>query len=58
MVIGILGVYAGPVEDGADRPALRNLAERRDLMGPMPYTAMQSLLDPLWPAGARTTSPG
>src|SRR5436305_4079407 len=24
-----------------------------DLLGPMPYTSMQSLLDPLWTAGAR-----
>ena len=22
-----------------------------DLMGPLPYTALQSLLDPLWPQG-------
>jgi FAD/FMN-containing dehydrogenase len=54
-VVAILGVYAGPVEDGerAAQP-LRTLAEPvADLMGPMPYTAMQSLLDPLWPAGAQ-----
>ena len=53
-VLGLLGVYAGPVEDGerAAQP-LRTLAEPvADLMGPMPYTAMQSLIDPLWPAGA------
>jgi FAD/FMN-containing dehydrogenase len=53
-VLGLLGVYAGPVEDGerAAQP-LRTLAEPvADLMGPMPYTVMQSLLDPLWPAGA------
>jgi FAD/FMN-containing dehydrogenase len=32
---------------------LRELAEPlADLMGPMPYAAMQGLLDPLWPAGA------
>ena len=55
MVIGIIGVYAGSVEDGtrAAQP-LRTLAEPiADLMGPMPYTTMQSLLDPLWPAGAQ-----
>jgi FAD/FMN-containing dehydrogenase len=54
-VLGLLGVYAGSVEDGerAAQP-LRTLAEPvADLMGPMPYTAMQSLLDPLWPAGAQ-----
>ena len=53
-VLGLLGVYAGPVEDGerAAQP-LRTLAEPvADLMGPMPYTVMQSLIDPLWPAGA------
>jgi FAD/FMN-containing dehydrogenase len=55
LVIGILGVYAGPVQDGerAAQP-LRTLAEPiADLMGPMPYTAMQHLLDPLWTAGAQ-----
>jgi FAD/FMN-containing dehydrogenase len=53
-VLGLLGVYAGSVEDGerAAQP-LRDLAEPvADLMGPMPYTAMQSLIDPLWLAGA------
>jgi FAD/FMN-containing dehydrogenase len=55
LMVAILGVYAGSVEDGAAavRP-LRTLAEPlADLMGPMPYTAMQSLLDPLWAAGAQ-----
>jgi FAD/FMN-containing dehydrogenase len=53
-VVGILGLHAGSVEDGerATQP-LRTLAEPvADLMGPMPYTAMQSLIDPLWQAGA------
>jgi FAD/FMN-containing dehydrogenase len=52
--VAVIGVYAGSVEDGtkAAEP-LRTLAEPlADLMGPMPYTAMQSLLDPLWAAGA------
>jgi FAD/FMN-containing dehydrogenase len=55
MVVGILGVYAGSVEDGARAAQpLRTLAEPlADLMGPIPYTAMQQLLDPLWPAGAQ-----
>ncbi|HJT99645.1 MAG TPA: FAD-binding oxidoreductase [Actinomycetes bacterium] len=55
MVVGILGVYAGSVEDGtrAAQP-LRTLANPiADLMGPMPYAAMQGLLDPLWTAGAQ-----
>jgi FAD/FMN-containing dehydrogenase len=53
-VVAILGVYAGPVEDGAKAAQpLRELAEPlADLMGPMPYGAMQRLLDPLWTAGA------
>jgi len=55
LVVGILGVYAGNVEDGAKAAQpLRTLGEPlADLMGPMPYTAMQSLLDPLWTAGAQ-----
>jgi FAD/FMN-containing dehydrogenase len=55
LIVGIIGVYAGSVEDGtkAMQP-LRTLAEPlADLMGPMPYTTMQSLLDPLWTAGAQ-----
>jgi hypothetical protein len=53
-VVIIPGVYAGPIEDGerAIRP-LRELGEPvADLMGPLPYVAMQSLLDPLWAPGA------
>src|SRR3954449_11363385 len=53
-VVIIPGVYAGPIEDGerAMRP-LRELGEPvADLMGPLPYVAMQSLLDPLWVPGA------
>jgi FAD binding domain len=55
LVVAIVGVYAGSVEDGAKAAQpLRTLAEPlADLMGPMPYTAMQSLLDPLWTAGAQ-----
>jgi FAD/FMN-containing dehydrogenase len=54
-IVGIIGVYAGSVEDGAKAAEpLRHLAEPlADLMGPMPYTAMQSLLDPLWTSGAQ-----
>jgi FAD/FMN-containing dehydrogenase len=53
-VVAILGVHAGSVEDGAKAAQpLRTLAEPiADLMGPMPYAAMQRLLDPLWTAGA------
>jgi len=54
-VVAILGVHAGSVEDGAKAAQpLRTLAEPiADLMGPMPYTVMQSLLDPLWEAGSQ-----
>lgn len=54
-VVGIVGVYAGNVEDGAKAAQpLRTLGEPlADLMGPMPYTVIQSLLDPLWTAGAQ-----
>src|SRR5438034_8731364 len=39
----------------ANHPDLHSFPTRRsaDLMGPMPYTAIQSLLDPLWTAGAQ-----
>jgi len=53
-VVVIPAMYAGSVEDGelAAQP-LRDLGEPiADLMGPMPYVAMQSLLDPLWPPAA------
>jgi FAD/FMN-containing dehydrogenase len=55
LVVAILGVHAGSVEDGAKAAEpLRKLAEPiADLMGPMPYTTMQSLIDPLWEAGAQ-----
>jgi FAD/FMN-containing dehydrogenase len=54
-IVAILGVYAGAVDDGAKAAQpLRTLAEPiADLMGPMPYAAMQGLLDPLWQAGAQ-----
>jgi len=50
----ILGMYAGPAEAGEDavRP-LRSLGTPiADLMGPLPYVGMQTLLDPLWTPGA------
>ncbi len=55
MVVALLGVHAGSVEDGMQAvQSLRTLAEPvADLLGPMPYTAMQSLLDPLWTEGAQ-----
>ncbi|MFG2603438.1 FAD-binding oxidoreductase [Streptomyces sp. NPDC048514] len=49
----VLGMYAGDLAAGerAVTP-LRTLGTPiADLMGPMPYTGMQSLVDPLWTAG-------
>jgi FAD/FMN-containing dehydrogenase len=49
----VIAVTAGPVEDGeALVRDLRGIAEPvADLIHPMPYTFIQSLLDPLWPKG-------
>jgi len=50
----IAGMYAGSPDAGeqAFRP-LRELGPKAaDLIGPMPYVAMQSILDPLWGPGA------
>jgi FAD/FMN-containing dehydrogenase len=49
----LIAVCAGPVEDGeALCRELRTVAEPvADLLGPMPYTFIQSLLDPLWGKG-------
>jgi FAD/FMN-containing dehydrogenase len=52
-VIALIAVSAGPLERaeqhfGAFREAAEPVA---DLLGPMPYIAMQTLIDPLWPKG-------
>jgi FAD/FMN-containing dehydrogenase len=52
-VAAFVGVTTGPVEEGEGlvRP-FREVAEPiADLLGPMPYQAIQSLLDPLWQKG-------
>src|SRR5215475_10998765 len=52
-IVAVLGVWSGRAEDGdaATRP-FRGLAPVvADLFSPMPYVAMQSLLDPLYPRG-------
>ncbi|MEV6848214.1 FAD-binding oxidoreductase [Actinoplanes sp. NPDC051411] len=52
-VVAVLGVWSGNLADGdaATRP-FRSLAPVvTDLFGPMPYSAMQSMLDPLYPRG-------
>jgi FAD/FMN-containing dehydrogenase len=49
----LVGVYAGPVAEGERvLQPMRDLGDPiADLMGPIPYVAMQSLLDALYPAG-------
>jgi FAD/FMN-containing dehydrogenase len=52
-IIAVLGVFSGRAEDGdAATRAFRGLAPVVvDLFSPMPYLAMQGLLDPLYPRG-------
>src|ERR671930_182901 len=55
-LVAIIGVHSGSVDEGerAMRP-LRELGDPvADLMGPIPYVAMQSLIDPLWGPGAHS----
>ena len=52
-VTAFVAVSAGPVDEGEAlvRP-FRSVAEPiADLLGPMPYHVIQTLLDPLWPKG-------
>jgi FAD/FMN-containing dehydrogenase len=55
-LVAVIGLHAGPA-DAAER-ALRPLREIAppvaDLFGPMPYVAMQGLVDPLWGPGAHS----
>src|SRR5262245_47610478 len=52
-VAAVTAVSAGPVEEG--EALVRDLREGgepvADLLGPMPYRVMQTLIDPLWPKG-------
>jgi FAD/FMN-containing dehydrogenase len=52
-VAAFLAVSTGPVDEGeALVRAIRNVTEPIvDLLGPMPYHVIQTLLDPLWPTG-------
>ena len=52
-VAAFVAVSAGPVEQGEELVReFRAVAEPiADLLGPMPYHVIQSLLDPLWPKG-------
>jgi hypothetical protein len=49
----VVAVSTGPIEEGeALVPAFRDVAEPiADLLGPMPYNVIQTLLDPLWEKG-------
>jgi FAD/FMN-containing dehydrogenase len=53
-MVAFISVWAGDHEEGARAlQPVRELGEPiADLLGPIPYVAMQSLLDPLWGAGA------
>jgi FAD/FMN-containing dehydrogenase len=52
-LIGVMAVWSGALEGGEGAMAgLRALGDPvADLCGPIPYRAVQSLLDPLWPKG-------
>jgi FAD/FMN-containing dehydrogenase len=52
-VVALVAVSTGPIEQGDELVApLRAVAAPIvDLLGPMPYTFIQSLLDPLWEKG-------
>ncbi len=51
-VIGVVACYAGPADDGAAAyQPLRDLGPALDMLQPMPYVAVQQLLDPANPKG-------
>jgi FAD/FMN-containing dehydrogenase len=52
-LIGLIGCYSGDPEEGTKAMApLKELGDPvADLIGPMPYVQMQSLIDALWPKG-------
>ncbi len=54
-LVALIGCYSGDVEEGARAmQPLRELGDPvADLVGPMPYTQMQSLIDALWPHGTK-----
>ncbi len=53
-IVGVVACWSGSAEEGEDAIApMRTLGEPiADLIGPIPYVALQQLLDPLWTAGA------
>jgi FAD/FMN-containing dehydrogenase len=54
-VIGLIAIYVGDPEEGAGvvQP-LKDLGPAVDLVGPMPYTAFQAMIDPMAPPGFRS----
>jgi FAD/FMN-containing dehydrogenase len=53
--LGMAALYVGDPDEGVDvLQPLRDLRPEVDLLQPMPYTAFQSALDPLAPAGYRS----
>jgi FAD/FMN-containing dehydrogenase len=52
-VVAFIAASAGPVDDGPGLVrTIRGVAEPvADLLGPMPYHVIQTLIDPLWPKG-------
>jgi FAD/FMN-containing dehydrogenase len=52
--VAVVACFSGPLEHGEDALApVRELGPVVDLLGPMPYVALQQLLDPLFERGAR-----
>ncbi|WP_371406367.1 FAD-binding oxidoreductase [Kribbella sp. NBC_00662] len=54
-IVAVLGMWSGQPDagDAATRPFRELAPVVADLFGPMPYNAMQTLLDPLFPRGLR-----
>ena len=54
-VVGVVYCYVGPLVDGEEHAkALRAFGSPAvDMIGPMPYTALQGMLDPGFPHGVR-----
>jgi FAD/FMN-containing dehydrogenase len=52
-VVALIAASTGPIEEGDTLVrALRDVAQPiADLLGPMPYHVIQTLIDPLWPKG-------
>jgi FAD/FMN-containing dehydrogenase len=55
-VVALIAASTGPVDEGDELVrVLREVAEPiADLLGPMPYQAIQTLIDPLWPKGIQS----